>query len=62
MKKVLVELEMPDLELKRFDKNDCEHIILQKIISLQDEEHWQCVFCKTIIKEKKDEVQEKFQK
>lgn len=53
MKKVLVELEMPELE-----KNECNHLILQKCLSLDEDESWQCIFCKTIIKQKKDEVQE----
>ena len=57
MKKVFVELELPEL-----DKNDCDHIILEKVISFGNEELWQCVFCKTIIKQKKDEVQKEFQK
>lgn len=52
MKKVLVELELPELE-----KNECDHLILQKYVSSDDEESWQCLFCKTIIKQKKDEVQ-----
>lgn len=57
MMKILVELFTPELP-----KNDCNHLILQKIVSLDDEEQWQCVFCKTIIKQKNDEVQKKFQK
>ena len=59
MKKVFVELELPEL-----DKNDCAHIILQKVVSFEDEkeESWQCIFCKTIIKQKSNEVQKKLQK
>lgn len=57
MKEILVELEMPDL-----DQNNCDHRILEKIVSWEAEEHWQCVFCKIIIKQKRDEVQKKLQK
>lgn len=57
MKKVFVELELPEL-----DKNDYAHIILKKVVSLEDEkqESWQCIFCQKIIKQKKDEVQKEF--
>lgn len=58
MKKVFVELDLPEL-----DKNDCDHLILQKVVSFGSQEVWQCVFCKTLIKQKEShEVQKKFQK